>query len=238
MRARQALRHPFSVAFGAAVGLYVGLALVAPETWLKLASKEGPLEHLGHALMLSALGVWAAVAASSFRERRAAAGVAAVVTTYLAFALMEEVDWGAVYGLDLGHRFIASLTGGSENFHNAQRAHGSVFAWALVWMSAPMAAYFAAPLIPLRAWKRRWERAAPARSLPLEGVLFFAAAAASVAIDSVPLLRWRLGFQPRAGAGDPIGAPLGLLQATFYLLWLSVALRALSELRAKRRRAV
>jgi len=233
VRARTVFGHPFSFVFGGAVALYVALVLAAPEVWLRLASKEGPLEHLGHATLLAAIGLWTAVALRLGTKRRAARWLAAAVAAYLVFALMEEIDWGDVYSLDLGHRWVAELTNGSSNFHNAQARHGSLLGWALFWMSAPMAAFFAAPLLPSRWWTNRWNRAAPARSLPVEGVLFFAAAALTVTIDSVPLLRWRLGFDPVAGRGQPIGAPLGLLQATLYVLWALVGYRALTERQAQ-----
>ncbi|MFO0571239.1 MAG: hypothetical protein U0263_36755 [Polyangiaceae bacterium] len=152
--------------------------------------------------------------------------LAVLATSYLSLALLEEIDWGAVYGWDLGHVTVERLTHGSPNFHNAQLTHSSLLGWSVVWMSAPMIAFFGAPLVPVPRWQRLWRSLSPAATTPVEGLVFLTAAVVSVGVDGLPLLERRLGYVPRAGAGDPVGAPLGFFQIFFYLAWLFVAWRA------------
>lgn len=225
--AAKALRTPFAWVFVAMVAAYLGVVLAAPELWLWLAAKEGPLEHAGHLALAAALALWLGVVVRSTGPAR---GLAVCVSAYLSFALFEEIDWGAVYGLDLGHSLIARWTGGSPNLHNAQWKHASLLGWSVVWMGAPMGLFFALPLVPLGRVRRLWQRCAPASSQPTEGALFLIAALLTTCIDGLPLLERGLGYVPRAGAGDPIGGPLGFFQIAFYAAWALVAWRALGEL--------
>ncbi|MBK7584782.1 MAG: hypothetical protein IPI67_31910 [Myxococcales bacterium] len=227
MSPREILRHPLTRVFGAMLGFYLGLVLLTPGLWLRLAAKEGPLEHVGHVVVVAALGLWCVVAARAGGRAR---GLAIAAAVYLTLVVLEEIDWGEVYGVDLGHSLVARLTHGSPNFHNAQLSHGSLLGWSVVWMSGPMIVFFALPLAPFQSWRRFWASFDPAASTLIEAVVFFGAAAASVLIDGLPLLERRLGYVPRAGAGDPIGAPLGLFQITFYVAWWLVAWRALREI--------
>lgn len=227
MTPRELARQPFARVFAAMIAAHFALVLALPELWLRLAAKEGPFEHAGHLALGGALLLWLWLGArASGRPRALALGVVA----YLTLAGLEEIDWGQVYGVDLGHGLVARWTGGSPNFHNAQRSHASLAAWSVLWMSAPMAVFFGLPLVPLGSVRALWARFAPASSRAPEGLLFFVAAFLSVVIDGLPLLERRLGYVPRAGAGDPIGAPLGFFQIAFYLAWALVALRALREL--------
>lgn len=221
--ARSFFRHPLTKLYLGALAGHFSLVLAAPELWLRLAAKEGPFEHVGHAvLLLAALG-WLR---ASVRNRARARLLAIMATSYLVLALLEEVDWGAVYGWNLGHATVERLTHGSPNFHNAQTTHSSLFGWSVVWMSGPMVAFFGAPLVPLPGWRRLWRSCSPVATTPVEGLVFLAAAVISVVVDGLPLLEHRLGYVPRAGAGDPIGAPLGFFQIFFYFAWLFVAWRA------------
>jgi hypothetical protein len=176
-----------------------------------------------------ALLLWVRLASRRTGHALGSRILAVTVCGFLVFALLEEIDWGAVYGVDLGYSWVARLTGGSVSFHNAQRTHVGLLTWVLPWMTAPMLLYFAAPLVPIARLGQRWESWAPTRATRSEGLLFFAGAVLTVCVDSVPLVRWRMGSDPRAPGGDPIGSPLGLYQAGFYLLWALVALRALRE---------
>lgn len=219
---------PFAKLFAAMVATYFTLVLAAPELWLRLAAKEGPIEHAGHLLLALTIASWIWV---GVRAAGAARGLAVGVVVYLTATLQEEIDWGAVYGLDLGHSLVASITRGSPNFHNAQTAHASVLGWAVVWLSAPMLVFFGFPLLPLARARSLRARCSPACASVSEGVSFFVAAIATVVIDGLPLLERRLGYVPRVGGGDAIGGALGFFQMAFYAAWALVALRALRELR-------
>ncbi len=228
MRPRELLRQPFAVLFAAMVLAYLGVALALPELWLRLAAKEGPIEHAGHLALGGAalLWLWLGTRAAG-RARALALGVVA----YLLLAGLEEIDWGQVYGVDLGHGLVARWTGGSPNFHNAQHSHSSLATWSVLWMSAPMALFFGLPLLPLGRVRAFWAGFSPVSSRLAEGLSFFGAACLTAVIDGLPLLERRLGYVPRAGSGDPVGGPLGFFQIAFYLAWVLVALRALGELR-------
>lgn len=225
MTPRELARQPFSRLFVGMLAAYFAVVLATPELWLWLAAKEGPFEHLGHMALVVAVALWVGVALRAARRPRA---LAIGVALYLGLALLEEIDWGAVYGVDLGHSLVARLTGGSPNFHNAQKSHASLAGWSVAWMSAPMLLFFGLPLTPL---SKLWRGLAPAASLAVEGASFLAAALLTVLVDGLPLLERRLGYVPRAGAGDPIGAPLGFFQIAFYVAWALVAWRALRQLR-------
>jgi hypothetical protein len=95
-----------------------------------------------------------------------------------------------------------------------------------------MLLFFGLPALPWGRLAERLSRAAPATALRVEGVAFVAAAVLTVLIDGLPLLEKRLGYLPRAGAGDPIGAPLGFFQMAFYLAFALVARRALRAVEA------
>ncbi len=218
---------PFAKLFTAMVAMYFAVVLAAPELWLRLAAKEGPIEHAGHLLLALTTTLWLWVAA---RAAGAARGLAMAVVVYLTATFQEEIDWGAVYGLDLGHSLVATITGGSPNFHNAQATHASVLGWALIWMSSPMVLFFGLPLLPFARVRALWARCSPASSHTVEGVSFFVAAIVTVVIDGLPLLERGLGYVPRAGAGDAIGGALGFFQVAFYAAWALVAIRALREL--------
>ncbi|MBI3207000.1 MAG: hypothetical protein HYZ29_36015 [Myxococcales bacterium] len=226
--AAKALRTPFAWLFAAMLAAYLGVVLTAPELWLRLAAKEGPFEHAGHLTLAVALALWIGLVA---RSKGPARVLSTCVSAYLVFALLEELDWGAVYGLDLGHSLIARWTGGSPNLHNAQWKHGSLLGWSVAWMGAPMGCYFGLPLVPLVRVRRLWERCAPAGSQPMEGALFLGAALLTIWVDGLPLLERGLGYVPRTGAGDPIGQPLGFFQIAFYAAWALVAQRALGDVR-------
>lgn len=222
----QIVRQPLTLLFLAMTGVFLLLVLTSPELWLRLAAKEGPFEHAGHVALGGSLLLWVALAAKTSGRARV---LATLVTLYLAFAFLEEIDWGHVYGADLGHGLIAHLSGGSTNLHNAQKSHASLATWALFWMSFPMALFFGMPLLPSARARSFWQSCAPASSRAIEGVPFFAAALLTLLLDGLPLLRLRLGYEPRAGAGDPIGGPLGWFQIAFYAAWALVAFRALRE---------
>ena len=153
---------PFAKLFTAMVAMYFAAVLAAPELWLRLAAKEGPIEHAGHLLLALTTTLWLWLAA---RAAGAASGLAMAVVVYLTATFQEEIDWGAVYGLDLGHSLVASMTGGSPNFHNAQATHASVLGWARGLDEQPDGAVLWASLAAIsRLVRALWARCSPASS--------------------------------------------------------------------------
>jgi hypothetical protein len=217
-------RQPYAVALGLCVGIHVIGVLVAPGLWLRLSDKESVFEHLGHAVLALACVVWVLV---SVCARRGALVIAGLVTAYLLFCLLEEIDWGAVYGIDLGYSRIQRWTGG-PNLHNARALEHTAFGWSLPWMSAPMLAYFASGFVP----RARLGTLAAVLSTRVETFWFVLTVVVSAAFDGLHLLHWRLGYVPRAPAGGSLGDALGWFQIAFYLLWVLVGLRIRRELRA------
>ena len=225
MRLRELARQPYAWALGLCVTIHVLGVLVAPNFWLRLADKESVFEHLGHAVLAIACVVWLLV---SLGTRRGALVVAWLMSAYLLFCLLEEIDWGEVYGIDLGYSQMEKWTGGSPNLHNARGLEHTAFGWSLPWMSAPMLAYFASGLVP----RPRLGTLATVLSTRAETFWFTVTVLVSAAFDGLHLLHWRLGYVPRAPAGGSLGDALGWFQIAFYLLWVLVGLRIQRELRA------
>jgi hypothetical protein len=219
---RSLARQPYAVALGLCIAIHVLGVLLAPQLWLRLSGKESVFEHLGHGALAFACSVWLVACA---RARRAERMVAALVSAYLAFCLLEEIDWGQVYGVNLGYTHIERWTGG-PNFHNARALEHTPFGWSLPWMSAPMVLYFATGLLP----RLRTNRALATRT---ETSWFGLNVAASVVFDGLHLLHWRLGYVPRAPAGGSLGDALGWFQIGFYVLWALSGLRVISALRRR-----
>lgn len=95
------------------------VAALGPELARAVAAKEGPLEHASHALLAGALLAWSIAAARARgdarrRERRRAL----LLALYVLVVLGEELDWGAVYGIEALASEVRAL-GGRANLHNA-----------------------------------------------------------------------------------------------------------------------
>lgn len=92
------------------VGLVAGWSM-APDVTARWAAKEGPIEHVSHAVLAVAVLGWGTKAV----RRR---GVAIAVAPWCALVLAEELDWGAVYGVDaIADLWIAAV--GRPDLHNA-----------------------------------------------------------------------------------------------------------------------
>lgn len=210
-------RQPYAWVLGLCVLVHVLGVLVAPHAWLWLSGKESVFEHLGHAVLLVACGAWAWVVHRSARRERI---VALLVTTYLVFCFLEEIDWGNVYGIDLGYTRIEHWTG-SPNLHNARALEHTILGWSLSWMTLPMVGYFATGLLRRVRWT--------VLATPTETLWFIATVVVSALFDSIHLLHWRLGYVPRAPAGGSLGDALGWFQIAFYFLWLLVGVRVAGQ---------
>lgn len=221
MSLRELARQPYAWALGLCVSIHVLGVLVAPHLWLRLSNKESVFEHLGHATLALACVVWLWAAR---RTRRDALVVVALVSAYLAFCLLEEIDWGEVYGIDLGYTQLTKWTGG-PNLHNAPALEHTLLGWSLLWMTAPMVAYFSTGLLP----RTRLSNVLATRA---ETFWFGATVLVSALFDGLHLLHWRLGYVPRAPAGGSLGDALGWFQIAFYLLWVLVGIRLGREQRA------
>jgi hypothetical protein len=205
----------------------LGVMLV-PELWLELSGKEATFEHLGHAVIFLSALAWLRV---TRRREGAPRWISTLVSVYLGFCLLEEVDWGAVYGIDLGYTRIQRWTSGSPNLHNAPALERGPLGWSVVWLSLPMVVYFLAGL-----WTRaRTGSLASVLPTKSESILFLSTVLVSVVFDGLHLLHWRLGYVPRAETGGRLGDALGWFQIAFYVLWILVALRLATEGRVAKR---
>ena len=99
----------------AGLAVFGALALVHPTTAAALAAKEGPLEQLGHWLLVLALFGWlGAVWHIRGRER----WLCAVLALACAVMLGEELDWGGVLGWTPLADAVRDAVG-HRNLHNA-----------------------------------------------------------------------------------------------------------------------
>jgi hypothetical protein len=223
--------HPFGPLLGGVLLLYLAGVALAPETVRDLeCSPEGPIEHASHVVLVAVLALF--VAAATAARGRAATVCAVVWCLYLALLLLEEIDFGRLYGIDLGYSLLERAVG-APNLHNAPGHASSLVGWAQVWIAAPMAGYFLAPLVAWPAWRQRLERIAPFTPVPADAILFLALAVLAVALDSVKPLDLRLGAGSAAATACP-HSPLPLFQLLTYVLIGMVGGRALRALRSLR----
>jgi hypothetical protein len=107
----------------ATVGLFgfVMLAWLEPSMARWLAAKEGPLEQVGHAVLVVAIGGWLVAAWRATGDgRRRERWVCLAFVLMCGLVLAEELDWGGVYGVGpLGAALHAAT--GHPNLHNAWR---------------------------------------------------------------------------------------------------------------------
>lgn len=109
--------------------LFALAAIVAPETVRDGCRKEGFVEELSHGLLIVALLLWIAGVVRGPRRGSMAAGA-----LFVAVLLGEEVDWGAVWGLQGALRAIT----GELNLHNAWAGTSYLlFALPLLWLYGP-----------------------------------------------------------------------------------------------------
>ena len=110
MRPLSSAALPVSIAVLPLVALVVG-GWAAPDVTARWAAKEGPVEHVSHAVLAVALIGWGL---RSVRRR----GVAIAVALWCAVVLAEELDWGGVYGVHaIADLWIAAV--GRPDLHNA-----------------------------------------------------------------------------------------------------------------------
>lgn len=164
--ARRVLRHPLTIATVAATALIgVGL-LVAPEPLVALKDqRESGLEHISHGVLLLGVLLWSVVVARTKRDGPQVLGI--VTLGYQLLLLLEETDWGQVYGVDLGVEALHHNT-----VHPATMFHDRLFLFAL-----PGVAWALAPLVRRSSWS-----VAPR---PEDGVVFLGILATYVASDMV-----------------------------------------------------
>ncbi|WAS97440.1 hypothetical protein [Nannocystis punicea] len=131
-------------------------ALASPDATREVLAKEGPAEHASHAVLAAAVVAWALAGRSAGRR-----AVPLAMAGFLALVLVEEIDWGSVYGWTAAGERVAAVFG-HRNMHNAARG-SSYLLFAL-----PLVGYYLAPgtgrwlgrLAPLR--DERWAFAAVA----------------------------------------------------------------------------
>ncbi len=209
-----AIRHPFG---GLLVGgslAYALAVLLAPRVVIWGFHKEGPVEHASHLVLLVAIGLFAYAATRTAGPARA---LAIAMTAYLGFLMLEEIDYGLVYGVDLGGEALRARFG-VPNLHNAQRDPPTMLLSVQLWMAAPILAFAG-----LGLWTGG-ARLAPVAPLRGEGIGILAGAVLTAAFDSARLLAWRLGDPALARA--PESSAMGFFQTLLYGMLAWVAWRA------------
>jgi hypothetical protein len=135
-------KHPIVLLNAAATLLYLLANLLFPRLFFDLrAWREGPIEQVSHLVLGIALAAWIWAV---WRQRGAGRALAIGVTTYTLFLLGEEIDWGAIYGVDVGLERLIGL----PSFHQSQwRSH---YFWEdkLYWIGTPLVLYFLLPSLP------------------------------------------------------------------------------------------
>nr|HMR10913.1 hypothetical protein [Polyangiaceae bacterium] len=134
---------------------------------------EGAIEQGSHVALLVALGAWVQ-AVRVLRGRGGARGLAAVVTAYVLLLLLEEIDYGLIYGLDIGFKDVFGVT----SFHQTTWKNEYVWQDKLYWFDAPMAAFFAAPF-----FGRLTERYHPAAATRRDSVAFVVVLVTFLVVD-------------------------------------------------------
>lgn len=134
---------------------------------------EGAIEQGSHVALLVALGAWVQ-AVRVLRGRGGARGLAAVVTAYVLLLLLEEIDYGLIYGLDIGFKDVFGVT----SFHQTTWKNEYVWQDKLYWFGAPMAAFFAAPF-----FGRFTERYHPAAATRRDSVAFVVVLVTFLVVD-------------------------------------------------------
>ncbi|MFY0541503.1 hypothetical protein [Nannocystis pusilla] len=109
----------------------VAAAWTSPAITAELLAKEGPAEHASHAVLAAAVVAW------TLASRAGGRAVPLAMAGFLLLVLVEEIDWGSVYGWPaVGERVAAVF--GHRNMHNAARG-SSYLLFAL-----PLVAYYLA----------------------------------------------------------------------------------------------
>lgn len=130
---------------------------------------EGWLEHASHLVLLAALVAWGIGLARLPAGLAPALGV--LFWAWLCFALLEEVDYGQVYGVDLGYRWLEQQTG-YPSLHHSRGQPATMLQDRLLLVAGPGITWALSGLVgPLR---RALGRAAVVLPTPAEGVLFLA----------------------------------------------------------------
>ncbi len=164
--------HPVITLNFAITAAFVVAAVFAPDAFLAIrAKREGPIEHVSHVALLAASVVWlAALRSLRGRKRRFAIGVAG----YVLLLLLEEIDWGLVYGLDIGFKNVF----GVPSFHQTTWENEYVWQDKLYWFGAPIALFFVAP------WLGRWtEGLRPVAPTRADGIVFVVVLATFLVVD-------------------------------------------------------
>ncbi len=208
--------------------MFIALELSFPRFTARLLLPEqfgGIIEHASNVLVLLDAVLWAAVVFACRRERRGPLLLALAATAYLVFATMEELDWGRVWNLNLGHELVARLAWGRVNFHDAR--WGGLAA-PLVF--APAIAFFAASLIP--SLRDRWARLAPVSATRVEALAFMATLGLMFVLETARITAHRLPTPPTLPNGIAYRpSPVPFCQCQFYVLFALVALRVWRDVR-------
>jgi len=106
----------YAFAIVAAYAAFVFAAVAWPWVLREVAAKEGPIEHLSHAVLVVAVIGWAR-AAWRHHARRGAV-LSALMAVFCTLVLFEELSWGKEVGVDIVADHVRAIAG-RPDFHNA-----------------------------------------------------------------------------------------------------------------------
>lgn len=179
--------HPLGLVWAGVTAMVVAVAALRP-SWFELArlGQEGPVEHLAHLVLLVAAVAWGACFAAVMRAPGPRRLAAALVTVYVALLFVEEIDWGAVYGLGYFSDGLHDMVG-LHSLHQNRARPDSMFGDKLLWFAVPSVVWFGVwrlPMAPIRGWSGALVPLTPS---PSESRWFFGAIAAYTLLD--PFIR-------------------------------------------------
>ena len=221
--------HWFAFVIAGTALTFVTVSLAAPRLAARLTVAEGPIEHFGHVLLLAVVLTWIVAAGHALRNGAkttpAARALCVFMPVYLGAILMDEIDWGAVYGWDLGATTVRELTG-QPNLHRFLLLPDFDGIALIIW-GTPMFGFFALGLA------ERPKSCVPVRPTFVEGALFYVSCTIGFALNTFPLIELRLGQPVPMIFGYCTRCPAGLFQAVGYALLGVVAVRVIRDLRAE-----
>ncbi len=182
---------PLAIVVGVSLTWWL-LVYVWPEPLLLLSMTEGPIEHASHVVLLAAAGAWGVASMRLLGRRRRigrgpswlAIGLSVLLTLYALLLLLEEIHWGAVYGVDLGHSLLQGWVGG-DSLHTAPRTGSAWYSDLSLTLAVPAVAIWCGLPAMMRLWPASERWLAPVTRLRHDTLLFCAVVVLSQLSDIV-----------------------------------------------------
>jgi hypothetical protein len=141
--AAAAIRHPMVIATFCCTVVAVAVSWLAPEVIVWATGEmEGPAEQVTHLVLGAATLAWAAAA---WRARGAPRLLAVAVFAYVLLLMLEEIDYGSIYGIGTGLRPLIGI----PSLHQSQWEATTVLFDKLLWFALPTVALYASAFAPI-----------------------------------------------------------------------------------------